>query len=91
MYSLAVQETNGKKFTILLVPVYRDQYVAMDIFINEFDQLLQSLVVMNAYLVISGDFNIWWGTSSDDAVRFRDLLDSFDLSQHVIMPTNSFL
>ena len=90
VYSLAVQETNGKKCTILLVPVYRDQYVAMDTFINEFDQLLQSLVVMNAYLVISGDFNIWWGSSSDDAVRFRDLLDSFDLSQHVTMPTNSF-
>ena len=23
-------------------------------------------------------------------IRFRDLLDSFDLSQHVTMPTNSF-
>ena len=90
VYSLAIQETNGKKCTALLVPVYRDQYVAMDTFINEFDQLLQSLVVINAYLVISGDFNIWWGTSSDDVVRFRDLLESFDLSQHVTMPTNAF-
>ena len=90
VYSLAVQEANGKKCIILLIPVYRDQYVTMDIFIDEFDRLLQSLVIMNAYLVISGDFNIWWGNTNDDVIKFRDLLDSFDLNQHVTKPTNAF-
>ena len=90
VYSLAVQDANGKKYMVLLIPVYRDQYISMDIFLDEFDQLLQSLVLMNAYLIISGDFNIWWGTSSEDVVKFKDLLDSFNLMQHVTKPTNNF-
>ena len=90
VYSMAVQERAGNKSTILLVPVYRDQYVDIDIFLNEFDQLLQCLVTLNAYLVISGDFNIWWGTSTEDAMKFSDLLESFELVQHVTEPTNAF-
>ena len=77
MYSLAVQEKSGKNCNILLIALYRDQYVPMDIFIDEFDQLLQSVIMLNAYFIISGDFNIWWGTSSDDAIHFSDLLDSY--------------
>ena len=62
----------------------------MDIFIDEFDQLLQSVIMLNTYFIISGDFNIWWGTSSDDAIHFSDLLDSYGLVQHVTQPTNAF-
>ena len=90
VYSLAVQEKSDKKCTVLLIALYRDQYVPMNIFIDEFDQLVQSLVMLNTYFIISGDFNIWWGTSSDDAIRFSDLLDSYGLTQHVRQPTNAF-
>ena len=90
VYSLPVKEKSGKKFTVLLIAFYRDQYVSMDIFIDEFDQLLQSLVMQNTYFIISGDFNIWWGTLSDDAIRFRDILDSYGLTQHVMQSTNAF-
>ena len=62
----------------------------MDIFIDEFDQLLQSVIMLNNYFILSGDFNIWWGTSSDDAIHFSDLLDSYGLVQHVTQPTNAF-
>ena len=62
----------------------------MDIFLDEFDQLLQCLVTLNVYLVISGDFNLWWGTVSDDVTKFSDLLTSYDLNQHVTKPTNAF-
>ena len=56
----------------------------------EFEQLLQRLILTNNYLIVSGDFNIHWGSSDNEAVRFSDLLMLYNMKQHVTQPTNSF-
>ena len=43
VYSLAVQEANGKKCIILLIPVYRDQYVTMDILLMSLTDYCRAL------------------------------------------------
>ena len=90
VFSLKTRNLNGKSCPVILVPLYRDQYVDIDLFIDEFGLLLQNLVLTNNYLVISGDFNIHWGTSESDAVKFNDLLELYNMSQHVTQATNNF-
>ena len=79
-----------KKNKLLLVPVYRDQYVSYDVFIDEFTQLLQSILLSNVSVVLSGDLNVHWGTDDNKAIALDDLLKSFNLKQHVTKPTNAF-
>ena len=89
VYSVS-SESKGRKNNLLLVPVYRDQYISFDTFVDEFTQLLQSILLTNCSVVISGDFNVHWGSNSTDANTLSDLLESFNLIQHVNKPTNAF-
>ena len=64
-----------------VIIVYRPPYsaehpVSTSIFINEFTDYLESLVMFSEPLIISGDFNIHADMShSPDTIRFRDLLE----------------
>ena len=89
VFSIA-SESKRRKNNLLLVPVYRDQYVSFDTFIDELTQLLQSVLLSNCSVIISGDFNIHWGSNSNHANTLSDLLESFNLTQHVTNPTNAF-
>ena len=40
--------------------------------------------------VTSGDFNIPFGNGSSDAVAMNNILDMFNLKQHVNFPTHKF-
>ena len=53
-------------------------------FLNEFRQFLESLVTTPEPLLICGDFNFHLDEPEDrPAQRFSDLLDIFNLVQHV--------
>ena len=90
VYSLKAQNGRGKYYPVVLTTLYRDQYVDIDIFLVEFEQLIQRLILTNNYLIVSGDFNIHWDSSDNEAARFSDLLMLYNMKQHVTQPTNSF-
>ena len=90
VYSLKAKNRFGKPCSVILIPLYRDQYVNIDIFIDEFGQLLQKVILTNSYLVISGDFNIKWGSADREDEKFNDLLKLYNMCQHVTTPTNAF-
>ena len=60
-------------------------------FLDEFADYLESIVLSTDHerLLITGDMNIHVDVSDNaDAVKFRDLLESMALSQHVRTPTH---
>ena len=83
VYSLKAKTLSGKSYPLLLTTLYRDQYVDIEIFLDEFEQLLQKLILTNNFLIISGDFNIHWGSSDNEAVKFSDMLLLYNMKQHI--------
>ena len=75
-----------------VIVVYRPPYshthpVNIYTFITEVANLLESVVLLNEQLLICGDFNIHVNASNDDdAIKFKDLLESMSLVQHVTEP-----
>ena len=76
------------------VIVYRPPYsslhpVSTSVFFDEFSQFLENVVMCPEALVISGDFNLHLDDLRDnDTKKFMDLLETFNLSQHVSGPTH---
>ena len=59
-------------------------------FLSEFSALLETLLPLSPEHIITGDFNIHVNNPSNpQATNFIDLLNSFDLHQHVNFPTHS--
>ena len=57
-------------------------------FIDEFSEYLESVILSNDLLCLTGDFNIHVDDHNDPAAcRFLDLLESMSLTQHVAEPT----
>lgn len=85
----------GTNRTIKTVAVYRPPYsqahpVSPSVFFEEFSTFLESIVMCSEVLLITGDFNFHLDDSSDgDAKKFIDLLETFGLIQHVMVPTHT--
>ena len=77
----------NKKF-MFLISVYRLQYVPVSEFMTEFADLMESFVVLNEHFVIAGDVNIHLETDECAARRLKDLIELFDLKQHMVGPTH---
>ena len=77
----------GKQMMILIT-VYRLQFVPVGKFIEEFEELLEKYAVLNEDFIIAGDVNIHTETDGGPARKFEDLLDMFDLKQQVTGPTH---
>ena len=59
-------------------------------FFDEFSAYLESLLLCKERLLICGDFNIHVDSVDDpDSVKFRDLLESVGLRQHVKKSTHT--
>lgn len=66
--------------------VYRPPGLSISLLLEEFSKLLEHVTadLRHRRLLIVGDFNIHVDNSNDATARqFLDLLDSFDLVQHV--------
>ena len=78
-----------------VVVVYRPPYsgehkVPTSVFFDEFSAYLESLLLCKERLLICGDFNIDVDSVDDpDSVKFRDLLESVGLRQHVKKSTHN--
>ena len=79
---------------IRFVIIYRLPYstnhpVTVNSFIDEFSEYLESVILSNDLLCLTGNFNIHVDDHNDPAAcRFLDLLESMSLTQHVVEPTH---
>ena len=63
--------------------------VPISTFFSELADYLESIVLCQEQLLISGDFNIHVDDTEDtDAIKLIDLLESYGLQQHVTSPTH---
>ena len=70
-----------------IVIVYRTSQASL--FFDEFASFLESLSITSTPLLITGDFNFHVDVNHDqNARRFLDLLDTFNLKQHISTPTH---
>ena len=68
------------------IVVYRPG-ASVGVFLEEFSSLLQETVICPEELLIYGDFDFHMDDKADwDATRFGELLDLFNLKQHVCVP-----
>ena len=81
-------------YSIRFAVIYRSPYserhpVTTNVFLTEFPDYLESFLLCKERLLITDDFNIHVDDCSNpDTQKFLDLLDSFDLQQHVKQPTH---
>lgn len=83
---ISLKLTNSTK--IILVTIYRLQYIPAATFLKEFTEFLEILSVMPEDFVLSGDFNFHMDSNDYYAELLRNLWSSFNLVQHVHVPTH---
>ena len=74
--------------TLYVISIYRLQEISIATFFDEFTELLNLYVVSNDNFVIAGDLNIHTETETPDAKQFKELLDIYNLEQHITEPTH---
>ena len=93
-YSFAEYSFKFSNENFLLFIVYRPPYsennpVTVNTFFTEFDTHLEALIDNNVKLLIVGDFNIHVNNSSDtNTLKFKDLLDTYGLTNNIDFPTH---
>jgi len=61
----------------------------MSTFFEEFEATMEQIALYNTQVVILGDLNLQLETpSSSSAINFRQILEQFGLTQHVLVPTH---
>ena len=73
---------------MLIIVVYRLQFVPMGEFFDEFTDMLDAFTIMYEDFVIAGDINIHLETNETSSTRFNNLLEVYNLKQHVDGPTH---
>ena len=73
---------------MFLITVYRLLSVSTSVFLEEFAELLDMYTVPNDDFIIAGDINIHVETETLYSTRFNDMLDLYDLKQHIQEPTH---
>ena len=84
--TVQISVTNQKK--ILAVSIYRVLFISVNIFLEEFVTFLEMMVTMKEELIITGDINIHMDESSTHANKFRGILETFNMKQHVKFSTH---
>ena len=82
----------GKSINLYVIyrpPPSSENRVSCESFLDEIGTLLENSVIDPRPLLITGDFNFHVDNKSDvDANNFSDLLESFNLCQHVMESTH---
>ena len=78
------------KFNSLrIIVIYRPPKADFSIFFDEFHDLINDTLHLNASKVmIVGDFNYHFDSSSPPHSSFKQLTDSLDLNQHILIPSH---
>lgn len=87
--AMAVKFTCASK-SYLILSVYRPPSSSKTDFVSDFSQLLEGIASSPSNLVILGDFNVHADNINDNLTSsFLNILETFDLKQHVSVPTHS--
>lgn len=70
--------------------IYRPPHSSITLFMSEFEGLLKSLAESPHDTIYCGDFNIPYNLNSQNKIKFQNLLETLDLTQHVNIPTHKF-
>ena len=73
---------------LLLVAIYRLQFIPASVFLDEFTTFLEVLCVMKETWVISGDINFHLETEEHNVLLLRNIFNTFNLVQYVNCPTH---
>lgn len=76
------------KTNLTLITIYRLQFVATSIFLEEFTELLEMLSASGEIFILSGDINIHLDTDELDAARLKEIFLMFNLKQYADFPTH---
>ena len=74
--------------SIRFVVIYRPPSSHIKAFLQDFVSLLEQLVPISGNLLFVGDFNFKLDSNNTDATKLHNLLESFNLKQHVATPTH---
>ena len=96
-YSFEISENVlwSKNISFLCVVIYRPPYsqsnpVNLSTFLRSFREYLSSIIHLKHKLLIAGDFNIHIENKNDIYTNeFLEILDSFDLVNHIFIPTHA--
>lgn len=78
----------NKNVELSIIGIYRPpHHDNVNSFFNIFYQLLSKIVLNNRKCIIVGDLNFNWLKESKELFRLKDLLNEFNLTQHVDSPT----
>ena len=76
------------KKSITLICIYRLLFVSAKTFLDDIKYLFESMVTKNENFVLAGDVNLHTETDNSYAGRFNNLMDTFNLVQHITVPTH---
>ena len=75
--------------TIYRPPQSKNNKSTISDFLDEFAALMETVVISSGRLIILGDFNIHVDVEDDpNSIKFAELLDSFNLTQHIRQSTH---
>lgn len=80
--------------SLRLIVIYRPELdstghrVKFSLFLQEFETLVSYYLIHPSEILLTGDFNIHFNTSGNESIRFKELLSSHTLIQHVNEPTH---
>ena len=82
--------SNCIRLVMIYRPPYSDEHkVPTTVFFREFSDYLESVLLSKEQILFAGDFNIHVDNPCDsNAIKFADLLESFELQQHVKSSTH---
>ena len=78
--------TNEKSLT--LVCIYRLLFMSITVFFEELVQMLENLITSKDIIILAGDVNIHTETTDVHSRQFSEVLDMFNMVQHVKCPTH---
>jgi exonuclease III len=70
--------------------IYRPPHTPLSTFIKEFEDFLKICAILPTETIFCGDFNIPFNSTSNTTSKFKTLLDTWDLTQHVDFATHKF-
>ena len=73
----------------VVVCIYRLLFESSVTFFEEFTQMLESLITVHDCIIIAGDVNIHTETEESYSRQFADILDMFNMTQHIKKPTHN--
>ena len=74
--------------SLLLISIYRVLFVPVTMFLEEIVTLFEYLIASKDHVILAGDVNIHMETDELYARKFKDILNTFNITQHIDFPTH---